>query len=95
MNKNIKLKENYYINKKTHLVTETFFVLHHSLKINKRGGEGGRKKIEKLTSVHPFIRYLKAASILSKSLWSFCLFIAKNGQRKKKWPVVSVSETQS
>ena len=37
MNKQIKLKEKYYMNKKTHLATEKKFVLHHSLKINKRG----------------------------------------------------------
>ena len=61
LNKNIKLKEKYYINKKTHLATEKYFVLHHSLKINKKGGGGpnklrggkGRKKIEKLISVLP------------------------------------------
>ena len=39
--------------------------------------------------------FLKEGSILSKSLRSFCLFIAKNGQRKKKWSVVSVSEPQA
>ena len=38
LKKNIKLKEKYYINKKTHLATEKNFVLHHSLKINKQGG---------------------------------------------------------
>ena len=32
---------------------------------------------------------------LSKALRSFCLFIAKNGQCKKKWSVFSVSEPQS
>ena len=37
LNKNIKLKEKYYINKKTHLAKEKIFVVHHSLKINKRG----------------------------------------------------------
>ena len=37
MNKNVKWKEKYYINKKTHLATEKFFVVHHSLKI-KQGG---------------------------------------------------------
>ena len=51
MNKQIKLKEKYYMNKKTHLATEKKFVLHHSLKINKRGvlirqTRGGRKKIK-------------------------------------------------
>ena len=41
-------------------------------------------------------KFLKEGSILSKSLRSFCLFIAKNGQRKwKKWSFVSVSEPQS
>ena len=35
------MKEKYYINEKTHLATEKIFVLHHSLKINKRG-VGGR-----------------------------------------------------
>ena len=43
LNKNIKLKEKYYINKKTHLATEKYFVLHHSLKINKKGGGGPNK----------------------------------------------------
>ena len=38
LNKNIKLKEKYYMTKKTHLATAKNFVLHHSLKINKRGG---------------------------------------------------------
>ena len=33
-----KLKEKYQIKEKTHLATENFFLLHHSLKINKRGG---------------------------------------------------------
>ena len=42
LKKNIKLKEKYYINKKTHLATEKNFVLQISLKINKRGvGRGG------------------------------------------------------
>ena len=36
--RNCKLKEKYYINKKTHLATEKKLVLHHSLKINKKGG---------------------------------------------------------
>ena len=40
-------------------------------------------------------KFLKKGSILSKSLRSFCLFIAKNVQRKKKWSVLSVSEPQS
>ena len=31
------MKEKYYINEKTHLATEKNFVLHHSLKFNKRG----------------------------------------------------------
>ena len=35
---NSKLREKYYINKKTHLATEKKLVLHHSLKINKQGG---------------------------------------------------------
>ena len=35
--RNSKLKEKCYINKTTHLATEKKFVLHHSLKINKRG----------------------------------------------------------
>ena len=39
--------------------------------------------------------FLKDRSILSESLRSFCLFIAKNEQRKKKWSVVSVSEPES
>ena len=33
--RNSKLKEKYYINGKTHLTTEIFFLLHHSLNINK------------------------------------------------------------
>ena len=51
LNKNIKLKEKYYISKKTHLATEKKIVLHHSLKINKlwdpnklRGGVGKKSK---------------------------------------------------
>ena len=40
-------------------------------------------------------KFDKEGSILSKSLKSFCLFIATNGQCKKKWSVVSVSEPQS
>ena len=32
--RNFKLKEKYYINKKTRLATEKNFVLQHSLKIN-------------------------------------------------------------
>ena len=35
------MKEKYYINEKTHSATEKNFVLHHSLKINKRKGDGG------------------------------------------------------
>ena len=31
------MEEKYYINKKTHLATDKNFVLHHSVKINKRG----------------------------------------------------------
>ena len=53
--RNSKLKEKYDSNKKTYLATEERFVLHHSLKINKRGGPnkllGGRKKFENLISV--------------------------------------------
>ena len=41
------------------------------------------------------IKFLKEGSILSKSLKSFYLFIAKNGSHKKKWSVFSVSEPQS
>ena len=52
-----KLKEKFYINKKTHVVTEKNFVLHHTLKINKRGDpsklQEGRKKNEKLISIPP------------------------------------------
>ena len=36
--RNSNLKEKYYINEKTYLATEEFFILQHSLKINKRGG---------------------------------------------------------
>ena len=43
------------MNKKTHLATEKKFVLHHSLKINKRGvlirPGGGSEKNKKLISV--------------------------------------------
>ena len=47
------MKEKYYTNEKTHLATEKIFVLHHSLKINKRGGPiklrgvGKNRKINK------------------------------------------------
>ena len=37
LNQNIKLKEKYYTNKKTHLATEKKIVLHQSLKSNKPG----------------------------------------------------------
>ena len=51
-----KLKEKFSINKKTHLVTEKNFVLHHTLKINKRGDpnklQEGRKKKGKINK-HP------------------------------------------
>ena len=40
-------------------------------------------------------KFLKETSMLNKLFRSFCLFSAKNGQRKKKWSVVSVSEPQS
>ena len=57
------MKEKYYINEKTHLATEKVFVLHYSLKINKRGVGGGggggggstKKKIEKLISIPPLL----------------------------------------
>ena len=39
-------------------------------------------------------KFLKGGSILNKSLRSFYLFIAKNGQCKKKWSVVSVSDSE-
>ena len=39
-------------------------------------------------------KFLKEESILSNSLMSFCLFIAKNGQCKKKWSIISVLEQQ-
>ena len=49
------MKEKYYINEKTHLATEKKCVLHHSLKINKRGcpnklrgGGGGSEKNRKI-----------------------------------------------
>ena len=58
LNKNFKLEEKYYINKRAHLGTEKKFVLHHSLKIKKQGvlissgGEvAGLENIEKLISV--------------------------------------------
>ena len=61
MSRNSKLKEKYYINEKIHLATEKIFVLHHSLKINKRGGlvsSGGEgleknQKINKRSHPHP------------------------------------------
>ena len=66
LNKNIKLKEKYYISKKTHLATEKNFVLHNSLKINKwwdpnklrGGGSDKSRKINKRPPVPPFIRHL-------------------------------------
>ena len=63
MSRNSKFKEKFYINKKTHLVTEKNFVLHHTLKINKRGDpnklQEGREKNKKLISIPPFIRHLR------------------------------------
>ena len=41
--RNSKLKEKCCINEKAHLDTEKEFVLQHSLKINKRLGDGGRE----------------------------------------------------
>ena len=41
------------------------------------------------------LKFFKETSILNKLFRSFCLFSAENGQRKKKWSVVSVSEPQS
>ena len=55
--RNSKLKEKYYINEKTYLATGKKIILHHSLKINKRGApnklrwgewEGGSKKNRKI-----------------------------------------------
>ena len=41
---NSKLKEKCYINEKTHVAPKKIFVLHHSLRINKRGrGEVANK----------------------------------------------------
>ena len=60
--RNSKLKEKYYINEKTHLATEKIFVLHHSLKNNKRGiliSNRGSEKIEKVISAPLFIRQLR------------------------------------
>ena len=58
------MPEKYYINKKTHLATEKKFLLHYSLKINKRGviisyggGAGKKQKISK--RLPPFIRHLR------------------------------------
>ena len=55
--RNSKLKEKYYINEKTHLTTEKKFLLHHSLKINKRGGGPiklrGAKKNRKINKRPP------------------------------------------
>ena len=48
---NSKLREKYHINEKTHLATEKFFLLHHSLKINNQGGPN--KGVKKLISVLP------------------------------------------
>ena len=45
--RNSKLKEKYYIDKKNHLATEKKFVLHHSLKTNKRGVLIKNRKINK------------------------------------------------
>ena len=45
----LNLKEKYYINEKAHLTTEKIFVLHHSLKIDKRGvGKRGEGCLNKL-----------------------------------------------
>ena len=41
------------------------------------------------------LKFFKETPILNKLFRSFCLFSAKNGQPKKKWSVVSVSEPQS
>ena len=38
LNKNFKLEEKYYINKRAHLGTEKNFVLHHSFKNEETGG---------------------------------------------------------
>ena len=43
----------------------------------------------------PSFKFFKETSILNKLFRSFYLFSAKNGQRKKKWSVFSVSEPQS
>ena len=40
-------------------------------------------------------KFFKETSIVNKLFWSFRLFSAKNGQRKKKWSIVSISEAQS
>ena len=39
-------------------------------------------------------KFFKETFILNMLFRSFCLFSAKNGQRKKRWSVVSVSEPQ-
>ena len=64
--RNSKVKEKYYIKKKTHLTTEKFFVHHHSLKINKRGGPNKLRGLEKNRKINkrppsPFIKHLKAS----------------------------------
>ena len=58
--RNSKFKEKYHINKKTHLATEKYFVLQHSLKINKRRGripissrEGGWERNRKINKRTP------------------------------------------
>ena len=86
--RNSKLKEKYYINEKTHLAAEKKFVLHHSLRINKRGflissglEEGrGSEKNQKINNRPPpfplpFIRHLRVKVLmLSVQGFSFCGF---------------------
>ena len=66
------MKEKYYINEKTHLATEKYFVLQHSLKVNKRGapgkngGGGGGRRVRKNRKINKrppsFIRHLRVQS---------------------------------
>ena len=50
---------------------------------------------KRMSDIISSFNFFKDTSILNKLFRSFCLFSAKNGQRRKKWSVVLVSEPQS